>query len=65
MCLFAAGLEKAKQALMEMVILPTKRRDLFTGLRRPARGNHLEDCHVQSDFMEPQILLHEKSSGNF
>ncbi|KAH9733005.1 AAA-type ATPase family protein [Citrus sinensis] len=33
-----AGLEKAKQALMEMVILPAKRRDLFTGLRRPARG---------------------------
>uniref|UniRef100_A0A2P2M162 microtubule-severing ATPase n=1 Tax=Rhizophora mucronata TaxID=61149 RepID=A0A2P2M162_RHIMU len=33
-----AGLEKAKQSLMEMVILPTKRRDLFTGLRRPARG---------------------------
>lgn len=35
-----AGLEKAKQALMEMVILPTKRKDLFTGLRRPARGNN-------------------------
>ncbi|KAJ8573237.1 hypothetical protein K7X08_009748 [Anisodus acutangulus] len=33
-----AGLEKAKQALLEMVILPTKRKDLFTGLRRPARG---------------------------
>ncbi|PIA49830.1 hypothetical protein AQUCO_01300520v1 [Aquilegia coerulea] len=33
-----AGLEKAKQSLMEMVILPTKRKDLFTGLRRPARG---------------------------
>lgn len=33
-----AGLEKAKQTLMEMVILPTKRRDLFTGLRKPARG---------------------------
>ncbi|KAL9245307.1 hypothetical protein vseg_018973 [Gypsophila vaccaria] len=33
-----AGLELAKQALFEMVILPTKRRDLFTGLRRPPRG---------------------------
>ncbi|XP_058104696.1 uncharacterized protein LOC131248435 isoform X1 [Magnolia sinica] len=33
-----AGLDKAKQSLLEMVILPTKRRDLFTGLRRPARG---------------------------
>ncbi|XP_077235597.1 AAA-type ATPase family protein [Tasmannia lanceolata] len=33
-----AGLDKAKQTLMEMVILPTKRKDLFTGLRKPARG---------------------------
>ncbi|KAL9844250.1 putative microtubule-severing ATPase [Arabidopsis thaliana] len=33
-----AGLNGAKQALLEMVILPAKRRDLFTGLRRPARG---------------------------
>ncbi|XP_042050389.1 spastin-like [Salvia splendens] len=33
-----AGLEMAKQALTEMVILPTKRKDLFTGLRKPATG---------------------------
>ncbi|XP_020260370.1 spastin-like isoform X2 [Asparagus officinalis] len=33
-----AGLDKAKQTLLEMVILPTKRSDLFTGLRKPARG---------------------------
>ncbi|KAK3036100.1 hypothetical protein RJ639_031681 [Escallonia herrerae] len=33
-----AGLEKAKQSLEEMVILPTIRKDLFTGLRKPARG---------------------------
>ncbi|KAL3616583.1 hypothetical protein CASFOL_039973 [Castilleja foliolosa] len=33
-----AGLEMAKQTLLEMVILPTKRKDLFTGLRKPAKG---------------------------
>eukprot|EP00250_Pteridium_aquilinum_P014956 c22302_g2_i1 orf=409-1845(+) len=33
-----AGLEQAKQTLMEMVILPIRRSDLFTGLRKPARG---------------------------
>lgn len=33
-----AGLEGAKQALREMVILPSLRSDLFVGLRAPCRG---------------------------
>lgn len=33
-----AGQAKAKQALLEMVILPSVRSDIFQGLRKPAKG---------------------------
>lgn len=35
-----AGLEQAKEALKEAVILPTKFPQLFTGKRRPWKGNY-------------------------
>lgn len=33
-----AGLEDVKQVLNEMIILPHKRPELFTGLRQPPKG---------------------------
>jgi SpoVK/Ycf46/Vps4 family AAA+-type ATPase len=33
-----AGMEDAKQAIMEMVVMPAKRPDLYTGLRSPGKG---------------------------
>lgn len=37
-CCVTAGLEFAKKSVMEIVVWPLKRPDLFTGLRGPPKG---------------------------